>query len=66
MGFEPTTTEFPSDAVTVQLALRANFSKILQFHPFAQCSHYTSVIAFVSSHICFEQNLAQVITLVVD
>ena len=73
LGFEPTTTEFPSDALTewairpwVQLALRANFPKIIQFHPFAKCSHYPSVIAFVSSHICFKQNLAQLITLVVD
>ena len=39
VGFEPTTTEFHSDALTdwairswVQLALRANFVQLLQFH----------------------------------
>ena len=39
VGFEPTTTEFRSDALTdwairpwVQLALRANFVQLLQFH----------------------------------
>ena len=39
VGFEPTTTEFRSDALTnwairpwVQLALRANFVRLLQFH----------------------------------
>ena len=39
IGFEPTTTEFCSDAVTdwaikpwVQLTLRANFIQLLQFH----------------------------------
>ena len=39
MGFRPTTTEFHSDALTdwafrswVQLAIRANFVQLLQFH----------------------------------
>ena len=39
VGFEPTTTEFRSEALTnwairpwVQLALRANFVQLLQFH----------------------------------
>ena len=39
LGFEPTTTEFRSDALTewairswVQLALRANFVQLFQFH----------------------------------
>ena len=69
VGFEPTTTEFRSDALTdwairpwVQLALRANFVQLLQFHLFVQCSHFISAIAFVSRHICFKRNLAQVIT----
>ena len=41
VGFEPTTTEFRSDALSdwairpwVQLALRANFLQLLQFHHF--------------------------------
>ena len=60
VGFEPTTTEFRSDAVTdwaispgVQLALRANFVQLLQFHLFIQCSRFISVFAFVSRQICF-------------
>ena len=67
VGFEPTTTEFRSDALTdwatrpwVQLALRANFVQLLQFYLFVQCSHFISVIAFVSRHICFKQNLAHI------
>ena len=70
VGFETTTTEFRSDVLTywvirpwVQLALRANFVQLLQFHLFVQCSHFISAIAFVSHHICFKRNLAQVITL---
>ena len=46
----------------VQLALRANFVQLLQFHLFVQCSRFISTIAFVSRHICFKRNLAQVIT----
>ena len=45
-GFEPKTTEFCLDALTywvirpwAQLALRANFEQLLQFHLFYQCSH---------------------------
>ena len=71
--FEPMTTEFRSDALTdwairpwVQLTLRANFVQLLQFHLFVQCSHLISAIAFVSRHICFKRNLAQVITLVAE
>ena len=71
VGFEPTTTEFRSDALTdwatrlwVQLALRANFAQLLQFDLFVQCSRFISVFAFVSRHICFKRSLAQVITLV--
>ena len=71
VGFEPTTTDFRSDALTdwsirpwVQLALRANFLQPLQFHLFVQCSRFISVFAFVSRHICFfKRSLAQVITL---
>ena len=73
VGFEPTTTGFCSDALTdwatrpwVQLALRANFVQLLQFHLFVQCSHFISAVAFVSHHIYFKQNLAQVITSVAD
>ena len=73
VGFEPTTTELRSDTLMdwatmpwVQLALRANFVQLLQSHLFVQCSHFISVIAFVSRHICFKQNLAQVTTLVAE
>ena len=73
VGFEPMTTEFRSDALTdwairpwVQLALRANFVQLLQFHLFVQCSRFISAIAFVSRHICFKRNLAQVITLAAE
>ena len=71
VGIEPTTTEFRSEALTdwairpwVQVALRVNFAQLLQFHLFFQCSHLISAIAFVRRHICFKQDLAQVITLV--
>ena len=70
VGFEPTTTEFRSVAPTdwairpwVQVALRANFVQVLQFHLFVQCSRVISVFAFVSRHICVERSLAQVIML---
>ena len=73
MGFLPTITEFRSDDLTdwaiktwVQLVLRAKFLQLLQFHLFVQCSHLISVIAFVTRHICFKRNLAQVITLVAE
>ena len=33
---------------------------------FVQCSHFISVFAFVSRHICFKRSLAQVITFVVE
>ena len=73
VGFEPSTTEFRSDALTnwairpwFQLALRANFVQPLQFHLSVQCSHFISAIAFVSWHICFKRNLAQVITLAAE
>ena len=66
-------TEFRSDTLTVwairpwvQLALRANFVQLLQFHRFVQCSRFILVLAFVSRHICFKRSLAQVITLVAE
>ena len=37
-----------------QLALRANFVQLLQFHLFVECSRFISVFAFVSHHICFK------------
>ena len=73
VGFEPATTEFRSDALTdwtirswVQLALRANFVQVLQFHLFFQCSRFISVFVFVSHHICIKRTLAQVVTLVAE
>ena len=73
VGFEPTTTEICSDAPTnwaikpwVQLALRANFVQLLLFHLLVQFSHFISAVAFVIRHICFKQNVAQVITLAVE
>ena len=65
LGFESMTPDALTDWAIrpwVQLALRANFVQLLQFHPFFQCSHFISAIAFVSRHICFKQNLAQVYT----
>ena len=60
-----------SDALTdwairpwVHLPLRVNFVQLLQFHFIAQCLCFISTIAFASCHICFKQNLAQVIILV--
>ena len=67
VGFEPTTTEFCSEALTdwairpwVQLALRANFVQLLQFHLFVQCSRSISVIVFVSQHIFFKGTVMQI------
>ena len=66
--FEPTTTEFRSDALTdwvirpwVQLALRANFVQLLQFHGLFTvtfhfgCCHRQSPRLFYSNYIyvCF-------------
>ena len=73
VGFEPKTTEFCSDALTkwairpwILLASRANFVQLLQFYLLNQCSHFISAVAFVSCHICFTRNIAQVIALVVE
>ena len=53
MGFDPTTTEFRSNALTdwatrpwVQLARRANFVQLLQFHLFVQ---FISVFVVVNA-----------------
>ena len=69
MGFEPTITEFCSHALTywairpwAHFALRANLVQLLQFHLFVQYSGFISAIAFISHHICFTRNLAQIIT----
>ena len=68
VGFEPWTTEFGSDALTdwtirpwVQLALRAKFVQLLLFHLSVQFSHFMLAVALVSYHICFMQNLAEII-----
>ena len=73
VGFEPTITEFRSDALTdwairpwVQLALRANVVQPLQFYLSVQCSHFISAITFVNRHIRFKRNLTQVITLAAE
>ena len=73
VGFELTTTKFRLDALTdwairpwVQLALRAKFIQLLQFHLFVQCSRFILSFAFVSRHICFKRRLAQVIALVAE
>ena len=73
MGFEPTTTEFRSDALYDwairswdQLALRGNFVELFQSHLIVQCSRFILVIVFVSCHLYFKRNLAQVITLVAE
>ena len=57
VGFKPATTEFSSESLSdwairpwVQLALRANFVQLLQFHLFVQRSRCISV--FVVVHIC--------------
>ena len=58
VGFEPTTTQFRSDALTdwairpwVQLVLRANFAQLLQLH--CSVSGFISAIALASCHILF-------------
>ena len=70
VGFEPMTTEFRLDAPTswairpwVQVALRAKFVQLLQFHLFVQYSRFISVYALVSRLICYRWSLAQVTTL---
>ena len=73
VGFESRATEFSPDTLTywairpwVQVQLRASFVQILQYHLFVQCSHFVLGIAFGSRHLCFQRNLAQVVTLVAD
>ena len=62
VGFEPMTTEFCSDALTdwavrpwVQLALRANFVQLLQFHHLFSVTFYFGCFAFVSRHVYFNR-----------
>ena len=62
VGFEPTTTEFHSDALTdwtirswVQLALRANFVQLLQFH-FCSVSDFILAILFCRNAFQFHQS----------
>ena len=71
--FEPTTTEFRSEALTdwaiipwVQLVLRANFVQLLQFHLFFQCWRCISVFGFVNAQISVKRSLVQGITLVAE
>ena len=73
VAFESTTPEFRSDALTgwtirlwIQLALRANFVQLLQFHLIVHCWRFMSAIFFTSCHICFKRNLAKLITLVAE
>ena len=68
VGFEPTTTEFYSDARTdwvrrpwVQLALRANFLQLIHF-VVCSVSDFILVIAFVSCHVYFNGNFLEKIT----
>ena len=50
----------------VQLALRANFLQLLQFHFSVQCSRFISVVWRVICHICIERGLSQLIRLVAE
>ena len=69
--FEPTTTEFRSDAVTdraiwrwVQPALRANFAQLLQFHRMFSVRFYFGYCLRQSSRLFnyLNQNFLEVIT----
>ena len=44
----------------------ATFAQLLHFHLIVQCSCFISAISIISRHICFKQNLAQVIMLGVE
>ena len=73
LGFEPTTTEFRSDALTdwafkpwVQLALRGNSLQLLQIYLFVLRSRFTLVFSFVRCHNCLKPSLALIITLIVQ
>ena len=65
VGVELTTTEFRSDTPTdlatiswVQLALRANFVQLFQYH----CL-FISAIAFVSGYVYLNSNFLELISL---
>ena len=67
VGFEPTTVEFRSGALTdwvirpwVQLAV-SQLCTATSISSFVQCSRFIWAIAFVSRHLCFKRNLAWVI-----
>ena len=69
VAFEPRVAEFYSEALTdwavwswSQFTVRAKFVQLLQFHQFVQCWRFISVIAFVSWHICFKRNFAEIMT----
>ena len=64
VGFEPTTTEFHSDALTdwairpwVQLTLSANFVQLLQFHRLVNVTFHFGCCLHQSPRSCFEQFL---------
>ena len=64
VGFEPTTTEFHSDALTdwairpwVQLTLSANFVQLLQFHRLVNVTFHFGYCLRQSPRFCFEQFL---------
>ena len=66
--FEPTTNEFCSDALTdwtirswVQLALRANFVQLLQFHLLFSVRFYFGYCLRRSPHL-FKRSIVEVIT----
>ena len=69
--FEPTTTDFLSEALTdwaltpsIQLAITANFVQLLQFHLILQWSCFILLSAFVIGDICFKPSVAQIFKLV--
>ena len=71
VGFEPTTDEFRSNALTdwpikpwVELIRWGNFVQQLHYHLLGQCSRFISVFAFVRWHICVKLSVILVITLV--
>ena len=64
VGFEPTATEFHSDALTdwairpwVQLTLSANFVQLLQFHRLVNVTFHFGYCLRQSPRFCFEQFL---------
>ena len=73
LRFEPTTTEFSSDALIdwfirplSSTHLQSQLCPALQFHLFVHCSRFIFSFAFISCHICFKWGFAQVIILLVE